>query len=109
MSHPADAFFTRKDFPRGIVAACKICKHYEVVKKEINPGRGWGMYQARYRFGIRNDGTHNPLMIRLTEQAGEIPGLTSRMPTAPGPGGFTMSLIGTLASVRSSASYITGG
>ena len=66
------------------------------------------MYQARYRFGIRNDGTHNPLMIRVTEQAGEIPGLTSRMPTAPGPGGFTMSLIGTLASVRASASYITG-
>ena len=69
---------------------------------------GWGMYQARYRFGIRNDGTFNPLMIRVTEQAGEIPGLTSRMPTAPGPGGFTMSLIGTLASVRASASYITG-
>ena len=73
---------------------------------------GWGMYQARYRFGIRNDGTHNPLMIRVTEQTGvgngDIPGLAYRMPTAPGPGGFTMSLIGTLAAVRASASYITG-
>ena len=47
---------------------------------------GWGMYQARYRFGVRNDDTHNPAMIQRLEQgAGEtgIPGLLSRMPRAP--------------------------
>ena len=47
------------------------------------------MYQARYRFGPRNDGTHNPAMIQRLEQAGEPvertdPGLLSRMPRAPG-------------------------
>ena len=72
---------------------------------------GWGMYQARYRFGVRNDDTHNPAMIQRLEQgAGEtgIPGLMSRMPRAPGQGGFTHSLIGTLASLRASLTYVTG-
>jgi hypothetical protein len=69
---------------------------------------GWGMYQARYRFAPRNDGTHIKGMIRATEQSGEIPNLNFRFPTAPGQGGFTMSLIGTLASTRASLSYITG-
>jgi hypothetical protein len=72
---------------------------------------GWGMYQARYRFGVRNDDTFNPAMIQRLEQgAGEtgIPGLLSRMPRAPGQGGFTHSLIGTLASLRASLTYVTG-
>jgi hypothetical protein len=72
---------------------------------------GWGMYQARYRFGVRNDDTHNPAMIQRLEQgAGEtgIPGLLSRMPRAPGQGGFTHSLIGALASLRASLTYVTG-
>jgi hypothetical protein len=69
---------------------------------------GWGMYQARYRFAPRNDGTHNPAMIQRLEQAGEIPGLLSRMPRAPGQGGFTHSLIGNLASLRASLTFVTG-
>jgi hypothetical protein len=69
---------------------------------------GWGMYQARYRFGMRNDGTHNPAMIQQRELEGEIPGLLSRMPRAPGQGGFTHSLIGNLASLRATLTYVTG-
>jgi hypothetical protein len=72
---------------------------------------GWGMYQARYRFGIRNDGSHNPAMIQRLEQGAaetRIPVLISRMPRAPGQGGFTHSLIGTLASLRASLTYVTG-
>ena len=78
---------------------------------------GWGMYQARYRFGMRNDGTYNTAMIQRLEQTGEpgcvdrgdcIPGLISRMPRAPGQGGFTHSLIGNLASLRASLTYVTG-
>ncbi len=78
---------------------------------------GWGMYQARYRFHLRNDGTHNPAMIQRLEQTGEpgcaarqdcIPGLVSRMPRAPGQGGFTQSLIGSLASLHGSLTYVTG-
>jgi hypothetical protein len=72
---------------------------------------GWGMYQARYRFGIRNDGSHNPAMIQRLEQGAAetgIPFLTSRMPRAPGQGGFTHSLIGNLASLRASLTYVTG-
>jgi hypothetical protein len=72
---------------------------------------GWGMYQARYRFGIRNDGSHNPAMIQRLEQGAAetgIPFLISRMPRAPGQGGFTHSLIGTLASLRASLTYVTG-
>jgi hypothetical protein len=78
------------------------------------------MYQARYRFAPRNDDTHNPAMIQRLEQVGEpfciaepqraecIPGLLSRMPRAPGQGGFTHSLIGNLASLRASLTYVTG-
>ena len=77
---------------------------------------GWGMYQARYRFGKRNDGTDNRAMIQRLEQIGEpgcvgadcIAGLVSRLPRAPGQGGFTHSLIGNLASLRASLTYATG-
>jgi hypothetical protein len=71
---------------------------------------GWGMYQARYRFAPRNDGTHVKGLIRVQDQ-GTIDGISNlnyRFPTAPGQGGFTMSLIGKLASVRASLSYVTG-
>jgi hypothetical protein len=68
---------------------------------------GWGMYQSRYRRMARTDGTHNPLMIRVQEQAGEIPNLSYRMPTATG-GGLYHNLIGTLANLRASVSYVTG-
>jgi len=69
---------------------------------------GWGMYQARYRFGPRNDGTNNPRMIQVLEQGGEVPNLLSRAPAAPAQGGFAHSLIGNLASVRASLTYVTG-
>ena len=78
---------------------------------------GWGAYQARYRFAPRNDGTSTPLMIQRLEQTGEpgcqargdcLPGLISRMPRAPGQGGFTHSLIGNLASLRASLTYVAG-
>ena len=72
---------------------------------------GWGMYQARYRFGMRNDGSHNPAMIQRLEQGAArdwYPGPISRMPRAPGQGGFTHSLIGNLASLRASLTYVTG-
>jgi hypothetical protein len=72
---------------------------------------GWGMYQARYRFAPRNDGTNTPQMIQRLEQGAAetgIPFLISRMPRAPGQGGFTHSLIGTLASLRASLTYVTG-
>ena len=44
---------------------------------------GWGMYQARYRFTKRNDGTDVPGMIQVLEQGGEVPNLLSRAPQAP--------------------------
>jgi hypothetical protein len=69
---------------------------------------GWGTYQSRYRNPEpRTDGTFNPLMIRELEQAGEIPGLLSRMPAGVG-GGFNNHLIGTLANLHASISYVTG-
>ncbi|HEY3044439.1 MAG TPA: carboxypeptidase-like regulatory domain-containing protein [Vicinamibacterales bacterium] len=69
---------------------------------------GWGTYQSRYRNpGPRVDGTFNPRMIRVNEQAGEIPGLSSRMPSGVG-GGFNHHLIGALANLRASTSYVTG-
>jgi carboxypeptidase family protein len=69
---------------------------------------GWGAYQARYRNPQpRQDGTHNERMIRFQEQQGEIPNLTSRMPAGVG-GGFNHHLIGTLAALRASVSYVTG-
>jgi hypothetical protein len=68
----------------------------------------WGAYQARYRNPMpRIDGTYDPRMIRLVEQGGPIPGLVSRAAAGVG-GGFNHHLIGTLASVRASASYVTG-
>jgi hypothetical protein len=69
---------------------------------------GWGMYQARYRFWHRNDGTDNPQMIRAVEQVGEIPNLAFRAPAAPVQAGFASSQIGTLASLRASLTYVTG-
>jgi hypothetical protein len=69
---------------------------------------GWGMYQARYRFAPRNDGTTVPGMIQVLEQGGEVPNLLSRAPQAPVNGGFASSLIGTLASLRASLTYVTG-
>lgn len=53
MTHPAEAFFTRKDLPRGIVAACKLCKHFDVVKKlpAGTAGRGWGMREGNKQRG----------------------------------------------------------
>ncbi|HKE82567.1 MAG TPA: carboxypeptidase regulatory-like domain-containing protein [Vicinamibacterales bacterium] len=77
---------------------------------------GWGLYQARYRFGHRNDGTDSKSMIQRLEQIGEpgcvgadcIAGLLSRLPRAPGQGGFTHSLIGNLASLRAALTYATG-
>ncbi|HVH28733.1 MAG TPA: carboxypeptidase regulatory-like domain-containing protein [Vicinamibacterales bacterium] len=71
---------------------------------------GWGMYQARYRFAPRNDGTAIKGMVRVVDQ-GTIDGIANlayRFPTAPGQGGFTMSLIGTLANTRASVAYVTG-
>jgi len=69
---------------------------------------GWGMYQARYRSAKRNDGTFDPLMIQVLEQAGEIPNLLSRASQASNQGGFYHNLIGTLASLRASLTYVTG-
>ena len=69
---------------------------------------GWGNYQAHYaNTAPRVDGSHNPAMIQVLEQSGPIPGLTYRMPLGLG-GGFQHHLIGTLANLRASISYITG-
>jgi carboxypeptidase family protein len=68
---------------------------------------GWGMYQSRYRAAPRVDGTYNPAMIRVVEQGGDIPNLAYRMPAGTG-GGFYHNLIGTLANLRASMSYVTG-
>ena len=69
---------------------------------------GWGAYQARYREpGAAVDGSHNDRMIRTQEQGGEIPNLTYRMPAGVG-GGFNHHLIGTIAALRGSVSYVTG-
>jgi hypothetical protein len=69
---------------------------------------GWGTYQARYRNNApRIDGTHHPDMVRLVEQAGEIPNLGSRLTSGTG-GGFQHHLIGNIASLRASVSYVTG-
>jgi hypothetical protein len=69
---------------------------------------GWGTYQARYRNNApRVDGTHHPDLVRLVEQAGEIPNLASRLTSGTG-GGFQHHLIGNIASLRASVSYVTG-
>ena len=65
------------------------------------------MYQARYRAAHRVDGSYNPSMIRVFEQGGEIPNL--RLSGAAGTGGgYYHNLIGTLANLRASVSYVTG-
>lgn len=42
MTVPADKHFTRYDGPFAIVGTCHHCRHTDVVRKEHNPGRGWG-------------------------------------------------------------------
>ena len=70
---------------------------------------GWGTYQARYRnpAAARSTARHNDRMIRVQEQGGEIPNLTSRMPAGVG-GGFNHHLIGTLGTPGRRSSYVTG-
>lgn len=48
---PADKFFGRHNGPRAIVGACRLCKHVDVVPKERNPGRGWGMREGNKQRG----------------------------------------------------------
>ena len=71
---------------------------------------GWGTFEARYRNPEpREDGTHNPRMIRAQEQSSMygIGNLIYRMPAGVG-GGFNHHLIGTKANNRASLSYVTG-
>jgi hypothetical protein len=73
---------------------------------------GWAMYQARYaNTAPRLDGTNPPTMIQVVDQGTSpgtgIPGLTYRMPFGLS-GGFQHHLIGTLANLRASMSYVTG-
>ncbi len=65
---------------------------------------GFGTYEARYRqaSAIRDDGTHNPLLIRVVEQAGIIPNLTYRAQANQ-----NYNTIGT-HTWRASVSYVTG-
>ena len=63
---------------------------------------GWGTYLSRYGGVIRDDGSFNPLMIPVTEQAGSIPGLVYRSPASYGQM-WTAS-----KSMRVSAAYVTG-
>ena len=63
---------------------------------------GWGTYLSRYGGVVRDDGSFNPLMIPVTEQAGTIPGLVYRSPASYGQM-WTAS-----KSMRASASYVTG-
>lgn len=49
--HKAEKFFTRRNLPRGIAADCKLCRHYEVVLKVANPGRGWGLREGNKQRG----------------------------------------------------------
>lgn len=49
--HPAEQFFTRINGPFAISAGCNLCKHVDVVKKERNPGRGWGMREGNKQRG----------------------------------------------------------
>ena len=49
--HPAEKFFTRINGPFAIAATCKVCKHGDVVRKERNPGRGWGMREGNKQRG----------------------------------------------------------
>lgn len=44
--HPAEKFFVRHNGPFAITGGCKLCRHREITRKEINPGRGWGMREG---------------------------------------------------------------
>lgn len=77
------------------------------ISSKLLAEAGWGMYQARYRAAHRVDGSYNPLMIRAFEQGGEIPNLPFRAPAGTG-GGYYHNVIGTLANLRASVSYVTG-
>jgi hypothetical protein len=71
---------------------------------------GWGTYQARYRNNApRIDGTHHPDLVRLVDQGTTdgIANLASRLTSGTG-GGFQHHLIGNIASLRASMSYVTG-
>lgn len=48
---PAEKFFVRVNYPRAIIATCKLCKHFDRVMKERNPGRGWGMREGNKQRG----------------------------------------------------------
>lgn len=48
---PADKHFKRFDGPAAIVATCNHCKHADIVRKERNPGRGWGMREGNKQRG----------------------------------------------------------
>jgi hypothetical protein len=65
---------------------------------------GFGTYEARYRQNgaPREDGTHNPALIQVVEQAGIIPGLTYRFKSD-----FHHRTIGT-HTWRASVAYVTG-
>jgi len=67
---------------------------------------GVGAYVARYgngwSSGGREDGTHNPAMIRVVEQGGSIPGLAYRAPAT-----YTRNNIAT-KTWRASASFVPG-
>jgi hypothetical protein len=65
---------------------------------------GYGTWQARYRNeSPRVDGQHNPKMIRVQDQGGIIPNLSSRFPSQ-----WNHHLIGSIAALRASLSYVTG-
>lgn len=66
----ADKFFIRKDMPRAIVAYCKLCKHSDVVMKERNPGRGWGMREGNKQRGrmIQHVKDAHPDALHPTQQ-----------------------------------------
>jgi hypothetical protein len=49
--HPAEKFFTRHNGPFAITAGCNLCKHIDIVRKERNPGRGWGMREGNKQRG----------------------------------------------------------
>jgi len=63
---------------------------------------GFGTFLSRYGGVPRTDGTYNPLMIPVTEQAGTIPGLVYRAPASYGQM-WTAS-----KAIRGSVSYVTG-
>lgn len=62
MTVPADKHFVRYDGPFAIVAKCHHCRHMDVVRKERNPGRGWGMREGNKQRGrmIQHVKTEHP-------------------------------------------------